>query len=203
MYSSSHSNLLYFYLYITLHFWVMLSLWLDAIRKLLMALPPLNWACIPTLLQMLYTFAVTLGIRNHHVDVAVALVSVVGAVVVAFGPWFGPVYCLFWRLFLVLSLLRAHMGYLPLGKTFLICSFSLRSSWGTTNYPCPMCGGVEHTICSWQIVVGFLETLVSNVLSGPGETKCPEKEWNPGDLHCPGWTVPAHNTYLERRNRCF
>ena len=48
IYSSSHSNLLHLYLYITPLFCVILSLSLVTTRRLLMVLSPITWAWMPT-----------------------------------------------------------------------------------------------------------------------------------------------------------
>ena len=77
-YSSSHCYLFHLYLYITLLFCVMLSLSLGATRRLLMVLPSLKVGLDAYFTaSVLETFTKTLGIRYHHMDVAVVVVATV------------------------------------------------------------------------------------------------------------------------------
>ena len=77
--------------------------------------------------NVLDTLVETFGKGYHHVDVIVVVIGVTGAVVATPGIGMACVFLYLW-LFLVLSLLRAHLGYLHLFRAFLMCFFSLCSS---------------------------------------------------------------------------
>ena len=86
--------------------------------------------------NVLDTFIEILSVGNQHVDVVVVVVSVWGAHVTRPGARLG--LCV--EVFLTLSLLGTHMGYLHLVRAFLMCSCSLSNSWwGSTNCHSPVC----------------------------------------------------------------
>ena len=94
--------------------------------------------------NVIETFTKTLRIRYHHVDVTVVVLVVVGVIVPL--SCFGPVYCLYLWLLLVLSLLRAHVGYFHLKISPLMCSPSLCSSYVGNTCSSPMCESIKRTI---------------------------------------------------------
>ena len=82
MYFSSHTNLLLLYLYITPLFCVMFASVLEWHSEAFDGVAFLKLDLNPYLtINVLETFVETLGIRNHHVDVAVVVLVVVGITV--------------------------------------------------------------------------------------------------------------------------
>ena len=91
--------------------------------------------------NVLNTLTETLGIRNYHVDVVVA---VVGAGVIAPRPQLSLCIAVFVA-FLVLSLLDTHVGCLHMDKAFLMCSSS-KSRLGEEQTVLVLCVRVLNTL---------------------------------------------------------
>ena len=79
----------------------------------------------------------------HNVDVTVAVLVTVSGIVPETGV---HLFVAVPVALLVLSLLRAHIEYLPLIRAFLICCSSLCSSWGLTQTALAKFGMVLNTL---------------------------------------------------------
>ena len=123
MYSSSHSTLLHLYLYMTLLFFMMVSL--GTIRRFLMVSSPFRCTCIPHLLHVLLKFSLSpwwygTTMCGWLMLSCSGLVGLVPLLLFLLAVSFG---------FFSLTLFRAQVGYLHLFKAEVRCYSSFCRCW--------------------------------------------------------------------------
>ena len=171
---SSHSNLLYLFLYIMSPFLVWCFLCPQGVLgDFWRYWPPWKWTWMPTLPQMFLKLAKSLGIRCHHMDVTV--------VVVGFDIVTETVLGLCVTIFVVAFCLRSvesSFGILPL--KFACASSLCVEYWHKYLVPCVrvlntvyLANNIQGLSSSryWSVWIEFLWAEVSKVLSAPVETK--------------------------------
>ena len=108
-----------------------------------MVLLPLKCTCIPTLLQMFLTLL--LRPLEEGTNMWMLLWQLLALVLLPLDlDWACVLQCL--RLFQVVSLLSAHMGYLHLNKAFLMGSFLLKEQLGVIQTALALCRMVLNTL---------------------------------------------------------
>ena len=166
-------NMSHWYLYITLLFYVMLSL--GVTRRFLMVLPPMKWT--PILPQMFFKIHM-----DVFVFVVIVVVGVMVVIMVVMGDWYIICGCLIW------SLLIAEFGYLYLSKAPFMCSPSLFSSCALVQTVLALFVIVLNTLylvdglwclSRWKyssVWVGFMQRLVVSCLVQM-KLKCSKMVW--------------------------
>ena len=191
IYSSSQSILSHLNQYITLLFFLMLSLSLGYTSKCLMVFHPLKCTCIPHFLQMFLKLSLIpweYGTTIWHIFLC--------------NDWcfFLLVlscrcFCL-WRIFCI-----AHLGYLQPLRTFSRCSNSLLMNSSVEHKVLALCVRVLimlyleaklWLLSNWRycsVWVGFLYTFVVKVPSALGVIKRSKMGWNHLVQLLPWWTL--------------
>ena len=143
MYSSSQSILSHLNQYMTLLFFLMLSLSLGDSSRFLIVFTPLKYTCIPYFLQMflkLSPIPLEYGITIWHIFFCVDGCCF-------FLLVFSCESVCFWRIFFI-----AHLGYFQPVSTFSKCSSS-----------CLMDSGVEHgdlALCVRMLITLYMEQIM-------------------------------------------